>query len=75
MQSPEGTAVPMLRVLPLKLTAAVMGNAGQPMPAFPEKLPAPFAVKVRAAPFLSVTVTVAPLAPEPLQSSGSWPVG
>ena len=33
LQSPDGTAVAMLRVFPLKLTVAVMGNTGQPPPA------------------------------------------
>ena len=73
LQSPVETAVPIDRVFPLKVTLAVMGKVSD---AEPEKFPdTPLAVKVATTPFLSVTVTTAPPAPLPLQSSGSCPVG
>jgi hypothetical protein len=45
----------MLRVPPWKVTDARIGKLGQPVLAEPEKLPAPFAVKERVTPALSVT--------------------
>ena len=73
LQSPVATAVPMDRVLPWKVTLAVMGNTRLAMPwKFPDT---PLAVKLAVTPFRSVTVTTAPPAALPLQSSGSWPVG
>ncbi len=73
LQSPVGTAVPMDRVLPWNVTFAVMGKARLAVPwKFPETL---LTVKLAVAPFRSVTVTTAPPAALPLQSSGSWPVG
>ena len=74
LQSPLFTAPLITRVFPLKVIFAVIGNVGQPL-AEPEKLPALFTVKDRLTLFLSVTVTVAPCAAVPLQSSYSWPVG
>ena len=63
----------MERVRPWKLTVAVMGKVRLAVPwKFPETL---LAVKLALTPFTSVTVTTAPPAPLPLQSSGSWPVG
>src|SRR5277367_1577980 len=72
LQSPEETAVVMARVFPLKLTTAVMGNVNE---AFPEKFPAPLAVKDAVAPVLSVTVTTAPEEAGASHLSGSCPVG
>lgn len=73
LQSPVGTAVVIDRVLPWKVTCAVIGNARLAVPwKFPEVL---LTVKLAVAPFRSVTVTIAPPAARPLQSSGSCPVG
>jgi len=73
LQSPVETAVPIDRVLPWKLTSAVMGKVKEAEPwKFPETL---LAVKLALFPALSVTVTTAPAAPLPSQSSGSCPVG
>lgn len=60
LQSPLLTAPLIARVFPLKVILAVMGKAGQPVVADPEKLPALFTVNDRLTLFLSVTVTVAP---------------
>jgi hypothetical protein len=63
----------MERIFPWKLTCAVTGNVRAAVPwKFPETL---LAVKLADTPFRSVTVTTAPPAALPLQSSGSWPVG
>ena len=73
LQSPVDTAVPIARVLPLKVTFAVMGKVSRVEPwKFPET---ELAVNVAVTPFRSVTVTTAPPAPLPLQSSGSCPLG
>lgn len=72
LQSPEGTAVVMARVFPLKLTTAVMGNVNE---AFPEKFPTLLAVKDAVTPALSVTVTTAPEEAGASHLSGSCPVG
>ena len=73
LQSPVLTAVPMERVFPWKVTVAVIGKVRLAVPwKFPDTL---LAVKLAVTPFRSVTVTTAPPAPLPLQSSGSWPVG
>ena len=59
----------MDRVLPWNVTFAVMGNTRLARPwKFPDT---PLAVKLAVAPFRSVTVTTAPPAAFPLQSSGS----
>ena len=69
LQSPVDTAVPIDRVFPLKVTLAVMGKVNRVVPwKLPEML---LAVNVAMAPFASVTVTTAPPAALPLQSSGS----
>jgi hypothetical protein len=63
----------MERVLPWKVTLAVIGKVRLAVPwKFPD---APLTVKLAVTPFRSVTVTTAPPAALPLQSSGSWPVG
>ena len=73
LQSPVSTAVPIARVFPWNVTRAVMGKVSEAVPwKFPDTL---LTVKLAVTPFRSVTVTTAPPAPLPLQSSGSWPVG
>ena len=75
LQSPVGAAPLIARVFPLNVIFAVIGNAGQPPLAAPEKLPALLTVNERLTLLLSVTVTTAPWAALPSQSSYSWPVG
>ena len=65
LQSPLFTAPLITRVFPPNVILAVIGNAGQPLLADPEKLPALFTVKDRLTLLLSVTVTVAPCAAVP----------
>jgi hypothetical protein len=75
LQSPLFTEPFITRVFPPKLICARMGNTGHPPLAEAEKFPARLAVKVRVTLLLSVTLTTAPSAAAPLQSSYSCPVG